>query len=416
MTRCLLILACVLSMFRSIGPARAGDAAFYQVSTSDIAGQPGTIVRSERIPAPAGASAAYKILYRSRDHSGRPIVLSGVAAIPLTPPGRGGRPVVSWAHGTAGIAARCAPSSDSGVFRQIAGFADLMAFGAVVVATDYHGLGVNSRPGYLVSASEGHAVIDVVRAARSLPDAHAGRAFAAWGWSQGAHAALAVAAIAGRYAPDLTLVGVAAASPPTDLRMLLRDDVSTPAGQVLLAYAISSWSQVYGVSTNSVLAPAAGPTLASIAGICSRNVLEDIGLGLTALSDAAGGLLNIEAIGQQPWRGLIAQNSLTTIPSRIPIFIAQGLKDTIIEADVTREFVRSICRSGAHVSYVEYPLADHGQTARRSAQAAVAWMRQRFEGAAPPPPSDCSKLNAAFRIHSARRPPVAATTPSAVEA
>src|SRR5690554_5700565 len=92
------------------GGARASDTAFYQVTPSDLAGAPGTLVRTEPIAAPAGASSAYRILYRSRDQQGQPVLVSGVAAIPATPVAKDGRPVVSWAHGTTGVATRCAPS------------------------------------------------------------------------------------------------------------------------------------------------------------------------------------------------------------------------------------------------------------------------------------------------------------------
>lgn len=387
-----LILSATVALALSLGivPALAGGGSFYEVSASDLAGRPGTIVRLEALPSPPGASAAYRMLYRSRDHGGRPIVVSGIAAIPVRRPDGGGRPIVSWAHGTTGIAARCAPSIGADVFGRIAGFQGLMAYGAIVVATDYHGLGAPSRAAYLVAASEAHTVIDAVRAARALPDAHAGRTYVAWGWSEGAHAALAVADVAGRYAPDLELVGVAAASPPTDLGALLRDDIATPAGQVLAAYAIWSWSQVYGVPRDTAVVAAAEPTVASIAGMCSLSVLDDLGLGLTAVTDVAGGLLRLDAAEMRPWQELIRLNSLTSVPRTVPLFVAQGLRDEIIRPATTRTFVRTVCHGGGRVRYVEYPAADHGETRRRSASAAVAWIVGRFgRGTAP---SDCARI------------------------
>jgi hypothetical protein len=390
MKKLILSVAFVLATLQTLMPAQARDGSFYRFSAADLAGPAGSIVRLERLPTPAGASAAYKILYRSRDHSGHPMVISGVAAISAARPAPGGRPIVSWAHGTTGIAARCAPSIEADVFSRIAGFSDLMAFGAIVVATDYHGLGAASRPGYLVAASEAHVVIDAVRAARALPEADAGHAFAVWGWSEGAHAALAAADVASRYAPELTLVGVAAASPPTDLGALLRDDIGSPAGQVLAAYAIWSWSQVYGIPEDTAVVPAAEPTLASLAGMCSRSFFDDIGLGLTALTDVSGGLLKLNAAELPPWRALIRLNSLTDVPRGVPLFVAQGLADAIIDPRATRAFVRNVCRSGGHVAYVEYPMADHDATRRQSASAVVTWIRSRFERRAPP--SDCARM------------------------
>jgi acetyl esterase/lipase len=60
-------------------------------------------------------------------------------------------------------------------------------------------------------------VLDSVRAARDMPDSGASDRFAVWGHSQGGHAALYTGELAARYAPDLKLVGVAAAAPATYL-------------------------------------------------------------------------------------------------------------------------------------------------------------------------------------------------------
>src|SRR3546814_2887094 len=66
-------------------------------------------------------------------------------------------------------------------------------------------------------------LLDAVRAARAIPGAAAGSSFAVWGESQGGHAALWTAIAARSYAPELTLVGTAAAAPPTDLAANLRE-------------------------------------------------------------------------------------------------------------------------------------------------------------------------------------------------
>ena len=93
----------------------------------------------------------------------------------------------------------------------------MLARGWVVVAPDYAGLGGRGVHPFLVGPDTAHAVLDAVRAARAVPDAAARPRFAIWGESQGGHAALWTGQLARRYAPDLTLVGVAAAAPATDL-------------------------------------------------------------------------------------------------------------------------------------------------------------------------------------------------------
>lgn len=96
----------------------------------------------------------------------------------------------------------------------IMGLPELLKRGYAVVAPDYPGLGTPGPHPYLVGESEGHAVLDAVRAARNAPEAHAGQRFAVWGHSQGGHATLFAGLLAQSYAPELQLVGVAAPRRP----------------------------------------------------------------------------------------------------------------------------------------------------------------------------------------------------------
>jgi dipeptidyl aminopeptidase/acylaminoacyl peptidase len=165
-----------------------------------------------------GGGDAFRILYRSTGLNGEPIAVSGAIFIPPGPVPEHGRNVIAFAHPTSGVVEACAPSLMPDVSGMIWGLADMLAQGYVVVATDYPGLGV---PGqihpYLIGVSEGRAVLDSVRAARALPRSGASNHFAVWGHSQGGHAALYTGELAASYAPDLKLVGVAAAAPATYL-------------------------------------------------------------------------------------------------------------------------------------------------------------------------------------------------------
>jgi acetyl esterase/lipase len=112
----------------------------------------------------------------------------------------------------------------------------------IVVATDYAGLGTEGIHPYLIGESEARSVLDSVRAARALPNSGASNRFAVWGHSQGGHAALYTGQVAARYAPDLKLVGVAAAAPATYLVELFDADKATE--QDLLAMTVLSWSRL----------------------------------------------------------------------------------------------------------------------------------------------------------------------------
>jgi acetyl esterase/lipase len=129
------------------------------------------------------------------------------------------------------------------LIQQIQGVREMVGRGYVVAATDYPGLGTPETHPYLVGESEARAVLDSVRAARELTGAPA--RFAVWGHSQGGQAALFTGIMAKSYAPELDLVGVAAAAPATELETLLADDIDTNGGRNLTAMTLWSWPRVF---------------------------------------------------------------------------------------------------------------------------------------------------------------------------
>ncbi len=123
---------------------------------------------------------------------------------------------MAWAHPTTGSAQACAPSLFVDPFALIEGLHEFLADGDVIAATDYSGMGAIGSPSYLIGTTEGNNVLDSVRAARALRDAHAATRLLLWGHSQGGQATLFAAAA--DYAPELHLVGVAVAAPQCSAR------------------------------------------------------------------------------------------------------------------------------------------------------------------------------------------------------
>ena len=158
--RYLAALLCAAALSLPAGRARA-QTPFYHATAQELAGPPGSLIRSEPMMfAPAGAQA-YRVLYRSVGMHGEPIAVSGVIVVPPGPAPVGGRPIVAWAHPTTGVVPHCAPSLAIFVFQQMAGLRQLIEQGAVVAATDYPGLGTAGPHPYLVGDSEARAVIEL---------------------------------------------------------------------------------------------------------------------------------------------------------------------------------------------------------------------------------------------------------------
>jgi alpha-beta hydrolase superfamily lysophospholipase len=365
----------------------AGANEFYEASAEELRGRPGTIIRAEGFPgAPAGA-AAYKILYRSTDPKGQPVVVSGLIVVPQGPAPSGGRPVVAWAHGTTGVARKCAPSLYPQSLTWIPGLADMLARGYVVAATDYPGLGTAGVHPYLVGESEGRAVLDSVRAARELEGTGAGERFAVWGHSQGGHAALFTGILARRYAPDLKLVGVAAAAPATELGALFRADIRGVIGKVLGAFALWSWSKYYDLPLDNVVLERSMLVFERVAGFCNDTPRQVARLVFAEQPLEREGFLSVDVTRVQPWTRIMTENTPGAMPAGTPVFLAQGTADPVVRPRVTQKYMRLLCGKGTPVAFVSVPGGDHDASAEYGAAPAVAWMAQRFAGARPP--SNC---------------------------
>ena len=352
-------------------------------------GAAGTLIQADPLAgAPDGASA-YRILYRSTGLHGEPITVSGMVVVPASEPPAEGRPIVAWAHPTSGVVPRCAPSLARKRFQFIAGLKDMLARGYAVAATDYPGLGTPEVHPYLVGESEGRAVLDSVRAARQVPGVGSGRRFAVWGHSQGGHAALFTGLLAESYAPDLELVGVAAAAPATELATLLKADIDTSGGRNLTAMTLWSWARIYNAPIDAVLDPSAIPIVDRLANQCLESIYDFVVRGRIE-KPLAERFLRVHNFAEaQPWSSLLRENTPGPLPSRIPVFLAQGTNDKLVLPRVTEDYMRRLCRNGSAVAFDLVPGAGHGFLSFKTADAAVAWIAQRFAGQRAP--SSCRR-------------------------
>ena len=112
---------------------------------------------------------------------------------------------MAWAHGTLGVADRCAPSWAGHKPRDAAYINKWLENGFAVVATDYQGLGGPGPHAYLNWESEGRSVLDAVRAALASQPGKIANRVVVTGQSQGSGAALGATRIAPSYAPDVGL-------------------------------------------------------------------------------------------------------------------------------------------------------------------------------------------------------------------
>ena len=372
----------------STHPSRPG--AFYAPPAPLPSGLPETIVRAERVAeAPAG-SREWKILYLSKGYTGARTAVSGLLFVPDKPARSKGRPVVASTHGTIGVASHCVGSTlGPKYWPAIDGLHRFLAAGDVVVAPDYQGLGTPGPHPYLVGNSEAWTALDAVRAARQFGPAHAGNEFAVFGASQGGQAALFVGQTAATYAPELRLVGVAAAAPATDLERLFANNPNGLVTRVLSAYTLASWSRVYpDLRLAQVATRISTPIIHKLASIC---------IGIDQNATIAAGLvaqllrisyLHTDPWTIQPWKRLIAENSPGHERIDVPLLITQGHDDKLVTPAITAAYVHQLCRDRERVEYRTYPGVDHVHAGPDTANDVAAWIAERFVGR--PASSNCT--------------------------
>ena len=347
--------------------------AFYEVPDPLPPGEPGDLIRTMPVEAPPGESGL-RIMYRSTDAEGDDRAVTGVLYHPTGEPPDGGWPIVAWAHGTSGLAAPCAPSR---------GPAPPPDFGVrgVRVATDYIGLGpVGELHPYLSAAAEGHAVIDGVAAARSLPEAHAGDDWVVAGVSQGGHAALVTNEMAADRLPGADLLGAVALAPGSQLGEIYGDDLQARIITTMVLVGVASEDP--GVDLGDYLSPDAHAAAAVIEEGCIGDIIEAM-VPVAGSPDYFATDPRTAAIGSA-W---LAENDPGQVASESPLLLVQGGQDVLVLPARTAALLDRLCGLGQVVDMLDVPDADHDTVTDRAGDDVADWLAARFAGE--PSPDDC---------------------------
>ena len=354
--------------------------AFLQSTEADPAAAPGTLLRSEPFTRGIPATAhGWRIVYATTDGSGSARLGSALVLAPRTA-SKTPRPIVAWTHGTTGVATGCAPSLLDEPFANTPALAEAIAAGWVVVATDYAGLGTPGVHGYLIGEDEARSTLDAVRAARELRVAMASDRFVLWGHSQGGHAALWSAARAPTHTPELSLAGVAALAPASDLPALVRHAQREPVGKIISSFIVTAYAARYPeLDADTMLRPGARWLARDMARRClaGTRTLVSVGESLLLQDAIFAGDPTSGALGAR-----LRENS-ADVAIAAPVWIAQGDRDELVLPAVQAAYVERRCKAGQALAYRLYPGRDHlSLVAAGSPLEAdlVAWTRARFAG------------------------------------
>jgi triacylglycerol lipase len=171
---------------------------------------------------------SYQVQYVTTNRSGVKVATSGIVMVPWTLTGPGALPVVGYSSTTVGLGSQCAASKQftGGVLGgfvddiEITAVSDILNDGAIVALSDGVGYLDGQTHTYVTGLNNGHAQLDVVRAATRLPGAGIAKApkVVLAGYSEGGHSTMWAAQTARSYAPELNIKGAAAGAAPADLK------------------------------------------------------------------------------------------------------------------------------------------------------------------------------------------------------
>jgi hypothetical protein len=370
------------------GAAPAGDA-FYVPPNPLPAGRPGDLLWFRPVAVPsqfAGLGVELdEVLYLSTDALGHPDAVSGIVMLPPRAR-RASAPIVGFATGTHGMADSCAPSKEiaAGADVWIDHFQAAARQGWAVAASDYQGLGTPGDHTYGVGRSEGHAVIDAVRAAERLPGTglSARPEVAFWGYSQGGGAAAWAGELAPSYAPDLDTVAVAAGGVPADLaRVSAAVDGHAWAGVIFMA-AVGFNAAYPELRLDDHLTVAARPLIARLKTLCLDDAIREFA-GMH-ISD----VLTTNLLADPVWKARLAENVLGHTPPRVPVLLYHGEVDTVVDFAQAQDLARAYCAAGVDVTWRPYAGEDH-DAAWNHVSAVIAYLADRFRSPSTPVPRSC---------------------------
>lgn len=383
-------------------------------------GKLGQIIKKEKVDTPIKNAQAWRIAYISSDLTGKKTISTGLVVAPTGPAPAGGRPLISWSHGTTGNAQNCGPSQVENPAQSLNqyfltngnswtdyGLPSLEHFikeGYVVVGTDYQGLGGGGRHQYAVAKTNGRDAINAARAAGSMKETKAGKKTVMIGWSQGA-GSTAGASSQGDYIAQkgtafdgLDIVGFVAMAIP-DLAMYAPKALDEAGATQMVNDFANAWSvdsfAFAHMSMNLWGTQAAYPDKLKLSDIFTdegAKVLDEIYLNkcVHVATDTINfnygssykNLLRNNPQNTIAWAQAIIDGSVDNTAKPIaPLLILYGNKDTTLPPVMGDYYRKQVCALGGNVARVQLPGdQNHFTTPKVSAPFYLPWIKDRLNG------------------------------------
>jgi pimeloyl-ACP methyl ester carboxylesterase len=415
-----LIVGSTLSFTFAVVNANPSMPPFYvDVMKMTPEGKLGQVIKQEKITTSVKGAQAWKIAYISSDIAGRKTISTGLVVAPVGPAPAGGRPVMTWAHGTTGAAQNCGPSQvvdpvvplneyfliggNSWTDYGIPAVEEFIKEGYVLVATDYQGLGGGGRHQYSVSTTNGMDTLNAARAAVSMKETGASKKTVVYGWSQGGGATIALAGMpeyikqTGTVADNLDIVGFVALA-PQDISIL------APAGKLDQAAADKYLQGLQKIFLDNVFNFTHATmyywgTQAAFSNLKLSDIFTDEGVKVTnaiygnkcmhAASDTFNfnygsnyaSLLKKDPTNTLAWAEAMLKGGVPVVKPVAPVQIYFGSKDTAVPPMMHKLYQDQVCKLGGNVGRMQLPgEQSHFTTPGSSKPFYISWVKDRVAG------------------------------------
>lgn len=326
----------------------------------------------------------YRLEYWTSGPGGALTFASGLVALPEDTPLRG---VVSWQHGTQTVRDNVpsSPSTKDGILTSIA----FAGHGFLLTAPDYIGHGISpGKHSYLHAESEANAVIDLLKATRSLMlhmEMEWPETLFLTGFSQGGHASLA--AQRSLEAQAVEGLQVTASAPIAGLYNLSENQFPnalkghSKVHSLYLGYVATSYSHIYNEPLSSVISENYSRELPTIfeGNLSLRETMEK--LPATPAQLFQPNFLSSFSGTQENWFiQALLKNDVHNWTPQAPIrfYYGSGDKDSM-PAD-TQRTVQQMAERGGNVTAVNVGNKDHNATVLAAVPRVRNWFDQLLKG------------------------------------
>lgn len=338
--------------------------------------EPGTVIKSEKLVAPDVKGTVYRVMYVSTNVYDEPTAVTGLIVVPNGDAPAEGRKVVSWAHGTNGMADECAESLKPNSQAALGNI--LLDQGWIITATDYAGEGTPGLHPYIAGIPAARNTIDIVRAARNMDDVPASDDYVVWGHSQGGHTAMHANQIAPTYAPELNAQGVVAGAPPSQFNLIYNFLKTSPYRYYLLM-AGGGLNAEYGdeaAPLDEILTPEGIALIPELDKTCAGGLSDKFG------DVDVSTVTKVDPFTVPKWKKILEENDPQqfTTKSPIPLLMIHGGEDEQIPVASSKLLADHLCDIDQEFSRWVYPGQSHAGVIAPSAADMVSWIESRFAG------------------------------------